>query len=96
MSQTHSEQIWYLYMIKCANGHLYTGITTDVTRRFAEHQSSGAKAAKYLKGKGPLTLVYQETLICRSSATKRELAVKKMPRHKKLQLIENNPLICQA
>ncbi|MCC4833309.1 MULTISPECIES: GIY-YIG nuclease family protein [unclassified Shewanella] len=78
---------WFLYMVKCHNGHLYTGITTDVKRRFAEHQAGGTKGAKYLKGKGPLTLVYQESVADRSLATKRELAVKKLTRAKKLALI---------
>ncbi|GGP49597.1 hypothetical protein GCM10009347_15840 [Shewanella algicola] len=88
MSQTDAVSSWYLYIIRCANSHLYTGVTTDVTRRFAEHQSGGPKAAKFLKGKGPLTLMYQETLIDRSSALKREIAVKKLSRLQKLQMIE--------
>lgn len=88
MSQTDAVSSWYLYIIRCANSHLYTGVTTDVTRRFAEHQSGGPKAAKFLKGKGPLTLMYQETLVDRSSALKREIAVKKLSRLQKLQLID--------
>lgn len=81
--------VWYLYLIRCANGHLYTGITTDVTRRFNEHQSNGPKAAKYLRGKGPLTLMYQEQVGTRSDALKREIAVKKLSRAQKLGLIES-------
>ncbi|WP_297896059.1 GIY-YIG nuclease family protein [Shewanella sp.] len=81
--------VWYLYLIRCANGHLYTGITTDVTRRFNEHQSNGPKAAKYLRGKGPLTLMYQEQVGTRSDALKREIAVKKLSRAQKLALIES-------
>ncbi|MCW3172327.1 GIY-YIG nuclease family protein [Shewanella subflava] len=87
MPQNKSAKPWFLYIIQCANGHFYTGITTDVARRFAEHQASGAKAAKYLKGKGPLLLVYQESLPCRSSATKREIFIKKLSRDKKHSLI---------
>jgi len=87
MPQNKSAKPWFLYIIQCANGHFYTGITTDVARRFSEHQNSGVKAAKYLKGKGPLLLVYQESLPCRSSATKREMAVKKLSRDKKINLI---------
>ncbi|WP_259397245.1 GIY-YIG nuclease family protein, partial [Shewanella sp. SG41-4] len=83
---------WYLYIIRCANSHLYTGITTDISRRFAEHQASGPKAAKYLKGKGPLTLVYQELLADRSEASKREIAIKKYTRKQKLSLIEQYEL----
>ncbi|MBW0279291.1 hypothetical protein B4O99_07065 [Shewanella xiamenensis] len=80
---------WYLYLIRCANGHLYTGITTDVARRFNEHQSSSPKAAKYLRGKGPLTLMYQEQVGTRSDALKREISVKKLSRAQKLALIES-------
>ncbi|QIR13149.1 GIY-YIG nuclease family protein [Shewanella aestuarii] len=86
MSQNSVDKPWFLYIIKCANGHLYTGITTDIDRRFSEHQSSGPKAAKFLKGKGPLELVYQEIHPCRSSASKREIAVKKLSRAQKLLL----------
>lgn len=80
---------WYLYIIRCKNGHLYTGVTTDVARRFNEHASGGPKAAKYLRGKGPLTLMYQETLADRSRALRREIEVKKLSREGKLTLISN-------
>ncbi|PHY61478.1 GIY-YIG nuclease family protein [Shewanella xiamenensis] len=88
-SEIEQASTWYLYLIRCANGHLYTGITTDVARRFDEHQSSSPKAAKYLRGKGPLTLMYQEIVGTRSDALKREIAVKKLSRAKKLALIES-------
>lgn len=87
-SEIEQASTWYLYLIRCANGHLYTGITTDVARRFNEHQSSSPKAAKYLRGKGPLTLMYQEQVGTRSDALKREIAVKKLSRSQKLALIE--------
>ena len=78
---------WYLYLIRCANGHLYTGITTDVARRFNEHQSSSPKAAKYLRGKGPLTLVYTQSLSDKSAAAKAEYQLKQLPRNVKLALV---------
>lgn len=53
---------WYLYMIRCREGTLYTGIATDVARRFAEHQDNSHRSAKYLRGKGPLTLVFEKAL----------------------------------
>lgn len=84
-----SAPLWYLYLVRCANGHLYTGVTTDVARRFSEHQSGGIKSAKYLRGKGPLTLMYQEKVGTRSDALKREIAVKKLSRAQKLALIES-------
>ncbi|WP_350979378.1 GIY-YIG nuclease family protein [Shewanella sp. AC34-MNA-CIBAN-0136] len=92
MSKNNPNTDWYLYIIRCANSHLYTGITTDIARRFGEHQASGPKAAKYLRGKGPLTLVYQESLADRSEASKREIAVKKYTRQQKLLLIEQYEL----
>ena len=88
-SEIEQVSMWYLYLIRCANGHLYTGITTDVARRFNEHQSSSPKAAKYLRGKGPLTLMYQEQVGTRSDALRREIAVKKLSRAQKLALIES-------
>ncbi len=82
-----SDAVWFLYMIQCANGHLYTGVTLDIERRFKEHQIGGAKAAKYLRGKGPLRLVYNEAVGSQSDALKREIAIKRFPRAKKLALV---------
>ncbi|QSX40994.1 GIY-YIG nuclease family protein [Shewanella cyperi] len=76
---------WHLYLIRCGGGELYTGITTDVARRFAEH--SGPKGAKYLRGRGPLTLVYSEHVGDRSAALKRELAVKRLSKSAKEALV---------
>ena len=66
---------WFLYMIRTEQGHLYTGITTDVARRFSEHQG-GKVGAKYLRSKGPLTLVYQRAVGGRSLTSKVEYAIK--------------------
>lgn len=82
---------WSLYIIRCRDGELYTGVTTDVPRRFAEHQRGGLRAAKYLRGRGPLQLAYQELVGSRSDALKRELAVKKLSRQQKLALLNNAP-----
>ena len=84
-----SSSLWYLYLVRCANGHLYTGVTTNVARRFSEHQSGGVKSAKYLRGKGPLTLMYQEQVGSQGNALRREIAVKKLSRSQKLALIES-------
>ena len=67
---------WYLYMIRCRGDFLYTGITIDVTRRFAEHQSQGPKCAKYLRGKGPLKVVYVEEIGSREEALRAEIKLK--------------------
>ena len=64
---------YYLYILRCGDNSLYTGITTDVARRLAAHQSG--KGAKYTRGRGPLTLVYQEELPDKPSALRRELAL---------------------
>lgn len=84
-----SSSLWYLYLVRCGNGHLYTGVTTNVSRRFSEHQSGGIKSAKYLRGKGPLTLMYQEQVGSHGDALRREIAVKKLSRSQKLALIES-------
>ena len=76
---------WHLYMIRCAKGTLYTGITTDVVRRFREH--SAGKGARYLRGRGPLELVYQYPVQGRHEALKLEVRVKKLSRQRKEALI---------
>ena len=80
------EQMWHLYILRCRDGSLYTGITTDVEKRFEAHQAG--RGAKYTRGRGPLELVYRETCGDHSAALKRELEMKKLPRERKLRLIE--------
>lgn len=82
---------WFLYLVRCKNGHLYTGITTDVSRRFKEHSdtSKNSKGAKYLRGKGPLKLEFQQSLESRSLASKLEARVKKLTVLQKEMLINN-------
>lgn len=75
-----TESCWSLYLIRCRNGTLYAGITTDVARRFAEHQAGAPKGARYLRGKGPLQLEFQAPAGDRSMATKLEIWVKGLPR----------------
>lgn len=81
-------ECWYVYIIAYAQGKLYTGITKDVERRFAEHSASGKKAAKALRGKGPYKLVYTQAVENKSAALRLEYAIKKMTRTEKLVLIE--------
>ncbi|GGD69143.1 GIY-YIG nuclease family protein [Lacimicrobium alkaliphilum] len=78
---------WHIYMVETRLGHWYTGISTDPVRRFAEHQSGGPKAAKALKGKGPLTLVYQAPVGDRSQASRAEYWVKSLSRKQKQSLV---------
>ena len=79
---------WYLYLIRCADDSLYTGISTDVDRRFSQHRSEGYAGSKYLKGRGPLSLVFKEKLGSRSLALKAEHRVKKMTKARKEKLIK--------
>jgi len=77
---------YFVYMVQCSDDTLYTGIATDVKRRLQEHNNSD-KGAKYTKVRRPVKLVYSEASENRSSATKREIAIKKLSREKKLELI---------
>ena len=80
------ESTWKLYILRCRDGSLYTGITTDVEKRFAAHNAG--KGAKYTRGRGPLELVYREDCGDHSTALKRELEIKAMKREEKMKLIE--------
>jgi predicted GNAT superfamily acetyltransferase len=79
------EQTWYLYILRCKDGTLYTGITTDVEKRFQTHQSG--KGAKYTRGRTPLELVYREKCGTHSDALRREWEVKQLSREEKELLI---------
>lgn len=87
-----------LYIVRCADGSLYTGIATDVARRIREHES-GARGAKYLRGKGPLVLEFSHQLGDRSLASQVECRVKKLDRAHKEQLINGRyslaKLLCE-
>jgi putative endonuclease len=85
---------WSLYLVRCKGGHLYTGITTDVERRFAEHQSG--KGAKYLRGKTPLELVFQQQIGSRSEALKIEALIKKWPKADKEKIINTGLPECRG
>jgi len=79
--------MYYVYMVKCADDTLYTGIATQLDRRIEEHNSS-EKGAKYTRVRRPVELVYSEEYPDRSSASKREYEIKKtMSRKEKLRLI---------
>ena len=77
-------QMWHVYILECENGSLYTGVTTDVLRRFKEHQN---KSARYTSYNPPVHLVYSESCHGRSDAFKREAEIKRWPRRKKLAFI---------
>ncbi len=77
---------WFLYMVRCADDTLYTGITTDVERRISEHNSDDRAGARYTRTRRPVQLVYTEQMESRSAASIREAAIKKLTRRQKLAL----------
>lgn len=79
------DKTWYLYILRCGDGSLYTGITTDVDKRLASHRAG--KGAKYTRGRGPLEPVYREECGSHSDALKRELEIKGLTREGKRKLI---------
>jgi len=81
-----SDNNWFVYIVEAENGHFYTGITTDLARRFSEHQSKQA-GARFFNTSPAKQMVYQEPHPDRSSASKREAAIKKLSRQAKIALI---------
>jgi len=79
---------WQVYIILCTDDSLYTGIAVDVVRRFNQH--ADRQGAKYFRGRQPKQLVYVETGHDRSSASKREIVIKKLPRLEKLRLLASD------
>lgn len=78
---------WHVYLLRCADNSLYTGITNDLQRRVEQHNAG--TAARYTRARGPVKLVYQEPAESRSNALKREYAIKQLTRGQKQQLIRN-------
>ena len=81
------EKQWVLYILQCKDDTLYTGITDDLMRRFAQHNAG--KGAKYTRGRAPLKLVYLEKCESHSQALKREIAVKRLTRAEKLNMCKS-------
>lgn len=78
---------WQVYIILCSDKTLYTGITTDISRRFEQHASG--RGAKYFRGRQPVRVVYQESGHTRSSASRREAEIKTLTRTEKCDLISS-------
>lgn len=76
--------MWTVYILRCKDDTLYTGITDDLPHRVAAHNAG--KGAKYTRGRGPVVLVYQEEAPDKSTALKREHAIKQLTRTEKLKL----------
>lgn len=80
---------WYVYIVQCSDGSLYTGITVDLDRRLNEHNTSN-KGAKYTRSRRPVQMMYSETHETRSLVSKREYAIKQLTRKEKLNLLKIN------
>lgn len=76
---------WLVYVLRCRDGSLYTGITNDLAKRFAAH--AAGRASKYTRSRLPVRMAYQERQATKSLALKREAAIKRMPRREKLSLV---------
>lgn len=85
MSEEASPSPWTVYILRCRGGTLYTGITTDPERRLKQHNAG--TAARYTRSHRPVEMIYQETHPDRSSALKREAAIKKLSKAAKLRLL---------
>lgn len=79
--------MYYIYILKCSDGSLYTGITTDLKRRVVEHNGSSL-GAKYTSGRRPVVLVHSKKFKNRSNASKEEARIKSLSREEKLELIK--------
>ena len=87
MSRTTRQATWWVYIVRCADQTLYTGITTDVERRLRMHNGGILGGAKYTRARRPVTLVFSEKVYSNSAAIRRENAIKSMTRDQKEQLI---------
>ncbi len=79
---------WFVYILHCGDGSLYTGITTDLQRRLAEHNDSKL-GARYTRARRPVELLWFEQHDSRSEATTREAEIKKLERNQKIQVVDN-------
>lgn len=86
MSEPEGGAPWWVYILRCADGTLYTGIAADVAKRAAAHNSG--KGAKYTRGRRPVEVVYREAQPDQSAALRREYAIKRLTRAEKGKLIE--------
>ena len=82
-----ASRAWWLYMVRCADGSLYTGISTDVARRLRQHNGELSGGAKYTAARRPVQLVYQQACADRAAASKAEYQLRRLPRARKLALM---------
>lgn len=79
----NTPSVWFVYIVRCADGTLYTGITTDVAKRLRQHNGEIAGGAKYTKGRGPCVLAWKMKMIDQRDAASLEYRIKQMPRLQK-------------
>ena len=78
---------WFVYILRCADGSLYTGVTTDLRRRVGEHNGGGRSGARYTRARLPVELVYFEEVANRAEAGKREFAIRRLSKSDKEKLV---------
>ena len=83
-----ADKKWFVYLLRCRDDSLYCGITDDLEKRLAAHNSG--KGAKYTRGRGPVTLVYREECVDHSQALRREIEIKGLSRQEKLAMLTSN------
>ena len=82
---------WHVYLLRCADGSLYTGIARDLERRLAQHNGELAGGPKYTRGRRPVQLLWSAPAADRSAALQREAAIKRLSRARKLDLVLQSP-----
>lgn len=82
-----SSNAWWVYIVRCADGSLYTGIARDLDKRIAAHNGTGSAGASYTRARRPVRLVYREPAEGRSAASRREYEIKQLSREDKLALV---------
>ncbi|MDD1792194.1 GIY-YIG nuclease family protein [Enterovibrio sp. ZSDZ42] len=92
-TQPQTQTSWYVYLIRTRENALYCGVTTDVQRRFDEHQQNGTKTAKYLRGKQPLTLAWSHEVGAKQKAMSLEWKIKRLAKRDKERLCKESDLI---
>jgi len=88
MTAKHSSQAWFVYILRCADNTLYTGITTDLDKRIEQHNGLQKNGAKYTRNRQPVKLGYQEESSSRSAASKRECSIKALSKLEKEHLVD--------
>jgi len=78
---------WHLYIVRCGDGSLYTGVSTDVARRLREHRRGGPRAARYLRTRGPIDVIFAQLIGDRSAALRAEWAIKRLEKTQKEALV---------